>query len=122
MLGEHEGGEAIYVQTPKPPVPFISARELVLTFWKDKSMFGEGKRVLFGRSTTKEGAPINSSNVLTYAKVFASIIEADGAGSKMTELRTVDMGNTMAIVVDKASKAMPIKGLEGWHKGVDKKD
>ena len=94
----------------------------MLTFWKDETSFGEGKRVLFGRSTTIEGAPHNSSNVVTTAKMFASIIEADGEGSKMTELRNIDMGNTYLMVCDKASKMMPVKGLEGWHKGIDKKD
>jgi hypothetical protein len=54
--------------------------------------------------------------------MFASIIEADGNGSKMTELRTIDMEQTASFIVDKVSKMMPVKGLEGWHKGVDKKD
>lgn len=40
----------------------------------------------------------------------------------MTELRIIDMGNTSSFIVDKASKMMPIKNVEGWNKGINKKD
>jgi hypothetical protein len=106
---------------PKPPVPFVSAREMVITFWKDESILGEGKRVCFGKSTFKLGAPRNTSNVLAEAKLFAGIIESEGNGSKLTELRIIDMGASLSgFIVDRASKAMPVKNLEGWHKGIDK--
>lgn len=116
FLGDHNGGEAIYIQMPKPPVPLVSAREMVLTFWKVED-YGEGKRAQIAQSTTKDGAPLNSSNQLAQAKLFAAIVEADGSGSKMTEVRCIDMcGNLMGAIVDKASKNMPVRNFEAWNK------
>ena len=99
---------------PKPPVPFVSARELVITFWKIED-YAEGKRAQIAQSTTKDGAPVNSSNQLANAKLFSAIIEADGEGSKLTEIRFMDMcGSLLAPVIDKASKNMGGKNFEGW--------
>ena len=106
----------MYIQLPKPPVPLVSAREIVVTLWKEEA-YGEGKRALVGRSTTKDGAPVNSSNQLADGRAFSAIVEADGDGSKLTELRFVDMsGSLLAAVVDKASKTMPGKNFDGWTK------
>ena len=110
-LGEHEGGNAFYIQMPKPPVPLVAAREIVVTFWNDES-YGEGKRAHFARSTTKEGAPLNSSNQLAEIKTFASIIEANGEGTKLTDIRFIDMaGSLPGMVIDKASKMVPDKNF-----------
>ena len=107
----------MYIQLPKPPVPLVSAREIVATFWKDEA-YGEGKRAFVSRSTTKEGAPVNSSNQLADGRAISQIVEADGDGSKLTEVRFIDLaGSLMAAVVDKASKTtMPAKNFEGWTK------
>ena len=76
----------MYMQLPKPPVPLVAIREAVLTLWTDES-FGEGQRAQFGRSTTKEGAPTNSKNQLADFRIIGAIVEAEGTGSKLTEIR-----------------------------------
>ena len=93
----------MYMCLPKPPVPLVAAREAIVTMWKDES-FGEGQRAQFGRSTTKEGAPSNSSNQLADVRLFSAIVEAEGTGCKLTEVREIDMaGSLMAAVVNKAT-------------------
>lgn len=64
---------------------------MVVNFWKDET-FSDGRRALVGRSTNIYGAPINSESQLITAHVFGSIIESDGEGSKLTDIRFVDFG------------------------------
>lgn len=114
MLGDHEGGQALYVQMPKPPVPFVSAREIVMAMWKLED-YAEGKRAQCASSTTKEGAPVNSDNQLANAKLFSAIVEADGEGSKLTEIRFLDMGGSLlAAVIDKVTKNIGSRNFEAW--------
>ena len=106
----------MYLQFPKPPIPLVSARECVVTFWNDES-FGEGQRLSVGRSTTKEGAPTNSSNQLAGVGCFAAIVEAEGSGCKLTEVRDIDFaGGMLAALIDKASKNIPAGNFGHWTK------
>jgi len=48
---------------------------------------------------------------------FAAIVEAEGSGCKITEIRDIDFaGGMMAAVIDKASKNMPAKNFGHWTK------
>lgn len=55
-------------------------------------------------------------------KLISCIIEADyNGGSKMTEIRSMDMGNMKPFIAEKLCKNMPARNLERWHIGVDLK-
>lgn len=94
----------------------VSAREVVVTFWKDLA-FGEGQRALIGKSTTKEGAPLDSNNQLASAYAFSAVIEAEGTGSKITEVRFMDMaGSLLSPVITKITEIMPKKNFTEYEK------
>ena len=57
---EAQGGAAHHIEMKKPPIPFVSARDIVATFWKDDSAF-EGKKCQYSTSIEHSGCPPNKN-------------------------------------------------------------
>ena len=110
-LGDGENGGVIYhFDGKKPPIPMVSARDVVVNTYKDETNFGEGKRAFIMTSVEHETYPVKSDPVRLQVEVIATIVEANpsGNGTMITEIRSVDLGGNMfAIAIDKGSKMGP---------------
>ena len=52
-------------------------------------------------------------------RCFAGILEAEGDGCKLTEVRMIDMaGSLMNAVINKATTNMPEKNFACWNKAL----
>ena len=116
ILGDHEGGTAMFMQMPKPPVPMVAARESTVTQWKIED-FGEGQRASLARSTTYEHTHSKKDNQVADLRVMGGIIEAEGEGCKLTEIRNIDFGGDLFnAIVNKITSMIPVKNFEAWNK------
>ena len=63
-LGDGEnGGSIFHFDGKKPPIPMVSARDVVVNTYKDETTFGEGKRAFIMTSVEHESYPVKSDPV-----------------------------------------------------------
>ena len=96
--------------SPKPPIPMINARDMLVEFFVVPNGAGEGRNVIVGKSVDHASCPPPKgwgSNERGNVRMFGSIIEKNpnGAGSKITHMRNIDMvGKFPEVAVKKGNE------------------
>ena len=109
-------------ETAKPPIPMVSAREVVVECFSRENGFGPGQHAFIQVNTEHAEAPIKNG---LGAKVRANCIVAGnkfeknptGKGTLVTELRVMQTGGNMpAVMIGKMSTSLPQKSVEANKK------
>ena len=120
----------IYAEAAKIPPPFdkvIWPRNFVLKGLSVKDGCGEGRHINIGQSVEHASKPIegglNPKFVRSIIHHQSALVEADGTGSKLTEIRSINpMGNfPLAMVKKMQEKGPKEKNFKVWSDIVNKK-
>ena len=116
ILERTDDSAVMYAKTPKPPIPLVSERELLLKFFKVKD-WQEGKTLCICKSVEHPSKPIATGMFATVradVKIQAVVIEAGpNGGSQMTEIRHMAMGGSIpGVAIQKMMGVIPVKSFD----------
>ena len=110
MIEERQdGSKVIFMCTPKPKIPIISKRQILLESFTLMNHGGEGRHLEVGRSIEHPSKPAASgmfADVRANITVIGILVEKNpkGEGSRMTEIRAIDLcGSLPGAAVKKAT-------------------
>ena len=112
----HEGNEwVLYYMIPKPPIPFFSQRDNLCKFWIVEN-YGEGKKLMVGTSVEHEKYPVKTGmfdNIRANVDIAAMLVEKNpnGAGTRLTEIRSIDLGGSIPNAIINQMTTMMPKGV-----------
>ena len=99
--------------TPKPPVPVVAQREILVKAFTIPNGFGEGKHVNIAGSIEHEKKPIGGGffdYVRGQLHLMSIVVDKnpDGNGTRCIEIRNIDMmGSIPAMAANQISRIAP---------------
>uniref|UniRef100_A0A7S3FXL6 START domain-containing protein n=1 Tax=Strombidium rassoulzadegani TaxID=1082188 RepID=A0A7S3FXL6_9SPIT len=115
----------LYWKTPKPPIPLVSSREMLVEIFNLKNGLGDGKHIQVMKSAEHPNHPVKSgmfADVRGTIVIYGTKIEKNpkGSGVLLTESRSFKMnGSIPGVAVSKASTVVPEKTFIGWKSVFD---
>ena len=118
ILDEKDDCIVFYHKSKKPPIPMVSAREMLYAHYKQQDGMGEGKHFICSQSVEHPSKPIKTGltdDVRAKIKFGGAVFfeNPDGAGTKTLEFRDFDFGgNIPGPAIAKMSDGMPVKSFQ----------
>ena len=106
---KEDGSKILMMYSPKPSIPLISRRQMIMQIYTIKDHGGPGRHLEVARSVEHPSKPEDTgmfADVRAFIEVIGILVEKNpnGEGSRMTELRSIDLrGNIPGPAVQKAS-------------------
>lgn len=112
----------ITMRFPKPPIPVVAQREVVIKGFRCENYFGENDHLTLGTSVDHPARPIGEGyfdyvRALGHIGAFRVCANPDGPGVLLAEVRHVDVQGAMPeLVINQVAEWAPTINYSGWDK------